>query len=323
MASQTVSLPQTLYGRDFLALEDFTQEELLSLLRFAAELKRQKKAGAPHRLLEGKSVAMYFEKPSNRTRVSFEVGIFDLGAHPINLRREEINLGVRETIADTARTLSRYVDGIMIRTFAQNDVEELARWASVPVINGLTDLHHPCQVMADLLTVQEVFGELKGKKLAYIGDGNNMAHSLLIGCATVGMDVAIATPAGYEPQKAIVQKAEALAQANGCQVLVTHHIDSAVEGAHAVYTDVWASMGQESEAQERREKFAGFIVNNRVMAQAAPNAIVLHCLPAHRDEEIAADTFETHANVIFEQAENRLHAQKAIMVALMGQPANA
>lgn len=323
MVSQAIPLPQTLYGRDFLALEDFTPEELQAMLNFAVFLKREKKMNRPHHLLEGKSVAMYFEKPSNRTRVSFEVGIFDLGAHPIYLRKEEINLGVRETIADTARTLSRYVHGIMIRTFAQNDVEELARWASVPVINGLTDRHHPCQVMADLLTAQEAFGDLKGKKLTYIGDGNNMAHSLLIGCAQMGMDVAIATPAGFEPLKEIVEKANAIAQKTGGTVLVTNNIDQAVAGAHVLYTDVWASMGQEAEAEERRVKFEGFQINSRLMGLADPKAIVLHCLPAHRGEEITHEILEAHADTIFEQAENRLHAQKAIMVALMFDPAKA
>lgn len=323
MVTSTLSYPSTLYGRDFLTLEDFSRDELQGLLTFAATLKQDKKAGKPHRLLDGKSVAMYFEKPSNRTRVSFEVGIFDLGAHPIYLRKEEINLGVRESIADTARTLSRYVDGIMIRTFAHADVEELAQWASIPVINGLTDLHHPCQVLADLLTVQEVFGELKGKKLAYIGDGNNMANSLLMGCAVMGMDVAIATPPGFEPPAEIVTKAEAVARKSGATVRITNNIDDAVAGAHAVYTDVWASMGQESEAEERRRKFTGFQINARVMSLADPKAIVLHCLPAHRGEEIAADTLETHADIIFEQAENRLHAQKAVLVALMMPSAGA
>lgn len=320
MSPQTLSLPQTLYGRDFLSLEDFSQDELAALLAYASVLKQEKKSGRPHPLLQGKSVAMYFEKPSNRTRVSFEVGIYDLGAHPIYLRKEEINLGVRETIADTARTLSRYVDGIMIRTFAQSDVNELARWSSAPVINGLTDLHHPCQVMADLLTFQEVFGSFKGKKLAYMGDGNNMANSLMIGCAKMGMDVAIITPSGFEPLKEVTDKAQAIAQQAGSTVQVTHDIQTGVQGAHAVYTDVWASMGQEAEADARRQKFQGFVVNNQVMQWADPKAIVLHCLPAHRGEEIDADTLEAHADVIFEQAENRLHAQKAIMVALMKDP---
>ncbi len=323
MVSQTFSRCPALYGRDFVALEDFTSDEIRALLNFAIFLKQEKKAAHSHPLLSGKSVAMYFEKPSNRTRVSFEVGIYDLGAHPIYLRKEEINLGVRETIADTARTLSRYVDGIMIRTFAQSDVEELAQWASVPVINGLTDMHHPCQVMADLMTFQEVFGTFEGKKLTYIGDGNNMAHSLLMGCALVGMDVTITTPSGFEPLPEVVQKATEIGQKTGASILITNNIDAAVRGSHAVYTDVWASMGQESEAEARRAQFKGFQINSHVMSLAVPKAIVLHCLPAHRGEEITADVMETHANTIFEQAENRLHAQKAIMVALMRDPSKA
>lgn len=318
MSSQMVSVPQkTLYERDFISLEDFTQKELQSLLLYAEYLKREKKMGAVRHLLSGKSIAMYFEKPSNRTRVSFEVGIYELGAHPIYLRKEEINLGVRETIADTARTLSRYVDGIMIRTFAHNDVEELAKWASVPVINGLTDLHHPCQVLADLLTFKEVFNEFKGKKLTYMGDGNNMAHSILLGCSIMGLDVSIVTPAGFEPKREIVEKARNFADKSGSSVIVTNDIEMAVQGSHAIYTDVWASMGQEREAEERRIKFKGFIVDERIMRWADPSAIVLHCLPAHRGEEISAEIMDAHADIIFEQAENRLHAQKAIMVALM------
>ncbi len=320
MSAQAVSIPK-LYGRDFVALEDFTPDELKGLLDYAIVIKQEKRNRRPHAYLQGKSVAMYFEKPSNRTRVSFEVGIYDLGAHPIYLRKEEINLGVRESIADTARTLSRYVDGIMIRTFAHTDVEELARWASVPVINGLTDLHHPCQVMADLLTFQEKFGSFSGKKLAYMGDGNNMANSLMIGCAQVGMDVTIITPSGFEPPKDVVAKAEAIGAKTGAAVAITHDIEAGVKGAHAVYTDVWASMGQEAEADARRNKFMGFTVDSKVMGWADPNAIVLHCLPAHRGEEIAPDTLETHADTIFEQAENRLHAQKAVMVATMADEA--
>jgi ornithine carbamoyltransferase len=309
--------PPALYGRDFLTLEDFLPLELSALLDFATLLKRQKRDSQVHPWLAGKSVALYFEKPSNRTRVSFEVGVFDLGAHPIYLRKEEINLGVRETIADTARTLSRYVDGIMIRTFAHGDVEELAKWATVPVINGLTDDHHPCQVLADLMTCRERYGDLRGRKLAYLGDGNNMAHSLLMGCTLMGMEVAIATPPGFEPCAKKVDQANRLADEHGGQVRITHDIQEAVSGSDVVYTDVWASMGQELEAETRRNAFAGFQVNRQVMNRAKSEAIVLHCLPAHRGEEIDADTLEAHADSIFEQAENRLHAQKAVMVALM------
>lgn len=310
-------LPSYLQGRDFLTFLEYSPEELQELLSLAAHLKQLKRNRIPHKVLEGRSVALYFEKPSNRTRVSFEVGVFDLGAHPFMLRKEEINLGVRETIADTARTLARYVDCIMIRTFAQKDVEELAQWSDVPVINGLTDDYHPCQVLADLLTVQEKFGSFKGRKLTYVGDGNNMAHSLMLGCAMVGMDVTIASPSGYQPNAAITQKAQELGAASGATVLVSDDIKSAVKNASAVYTDVWASMGQEAEAEARKKIFRDYQVNAENMALAASDAIVLHCLPAHRGEEITADVLEKHADIIFEQAENRLHAQKAVMAAII------
>ena len=320
MAATALTNPVSLNlkGRDFLTLADFTQQDVFNLLNLAAELKQLKKSQVPHRYLEGKSVALYFEKPSNRTRVSFEVGIFDLGAHPIMLRKEEINLGVRETIGDTARTLSRYVDGIMIRTFAQADVVELAEYATVPVINGLTDDYHPCQVLADLLTVKEQFETFQGRKLTYVGDGNNMAHSLMMGCAQVGMDVAIACPSDFRPQPEIVKKAESIATAHGAKITITDDVRAAVDGASAVYTDVWASMGQEAEAEARRQHFKAYQVNDALMALAAPNAIVLHCLPAHRGEEITHEVLEKHATVIFDQAENRLHAQKSVLAAMMG-----
>ncbi len=310
-------LPSHLKGRDFLTFLEYSPQELQELLSLAAQLKELKRTRTPHQLLEGRSVALYFEKPSNRTRVSFEVGVFDLGAHPFMLRKEEINLGVRETIADTARTLSRYVDCIMIRTFAQKDVEELAQWSDVPVINGLTDDYHPCQVLADLLTVQEQFGSFKGRKLTYVGDGNNMAHSLMLGCAMVGMDVTIASPSGYQPQPDITKKAEELAAANGAKVVISDDVKAAVKDASVVYTDVWASMGQEAEAEARKQIFKDYQVNAENMALAKSDAIVLHCLPAHRGEEITAEVLEKHAKVIFDQAENRLHAQKAVMAAII------
>jgi ornithine carbamoyltransferase len=319
MATQfdTRLVPTQYKGRDFLSLGDYSGNEILELLQLAAELKRMKREGKPHKLLEGKSVAMYFEKPSNRTRVSFEVGIFDLGAHPIMLRKEEINLGVRETIADTARTLARYVDGIMIRTFAQNDVEELAQWSSVPVINGLTDEHHPCQVLADLLTIQEKLGSFKGHKLVYVGDGNNMAHSLMEGCALVGMDVTIACPSGYSPQPKILEAAQGFARQHGSSVSVSEDVLEAVKDASVLYTDVWASMGQEAESEARKEVFKNYQVNEAALKAARPDAFVLHCLPAHRGEEITEEALERFADVIFEQAENRLHAQKAVMAAIV------
>lgn len=308
-------IPTRMKGRDFLTFLEYTPDELLELLDLATYLKRLKREHIAHRLLAGRSVAMYFEKPSNRTRVSFEVGIYDLGAHPFMLKKEEINLGVRETIADTARTLARYVDGIMIRTFAQKDVDELAEWSSVPVINGLTDDYHPCQVLADLLTVKEKFGGFAGHKLTYVGDGNNMAHSLLLGCAMVGMGVVIASPSGYQPRPAIVEQARAFAKAHGSEVSVTDDVKAGVTDASVLYTDVWASMGQEAEAELRKEVFKNYQVNAQNLALARPDAIVLHCLPAHRGEEITADVLEAHADTIFEQAENRLHAQKAVLAA--------
>jgi ornithine carbamoyltransferase len=313
---ETLSAPR-LKSQDFLTVADLSTQELVEVLDYAAYLKRLRKSGTPHRLLEGKSVAMYFEKPSNRTRVSFEVGIADLGAHPVMLRKDEVNLGVRETIADTARTLSRYVDAIMIRTFAQSEVEELAQYATVPVINGLTDEHHPCQIVADLLTVKERLGEFRGRKLVFIGDGNNIAHSLLEGCALVGMDVTIACPASHHPLPDVLQKVEKIAIATGSKISVTDNVLSASEGASVLYTDVWASMGQEQEIAERQRVFQGFQINDKVLGVAAPDAIILHCLPAHRGEEITPDAFEKHAGVIFDQAENRLHAQKAVMVSLL------
>jgi ornithine carbamoyltransferase len=306
--------------QDFLTLADVGPETLTALLDLADAFKAARKNGQPHPLLAGQHVAMYFEKPSNRTRLSFEVGIVDLGAHPAVLRKEEINLGVRESIEDTARTLSRYVHAIMIRTFAQQDVEALAAAATVPVINGLTDAHHPCQVVADLQTIREQFGTLAGRKLVFIGDGNNMAHSLLEGGALTGMHVTIACPKGYEPDATLLAQAQRLAQASGAQLAVMDDVQAAVQGAHVLYTDVWASMGQEAEAEKRRRDFAGFQINAQRLAEAHPDAVVLHCLPAHRGEEITHEALERHAAVVFNQAENRLHAQKAILTGLLLQP---
>lgn len=320
MAAHTIQAPTELYGKDCLDLREMTPQTMMQLLDYAQFIKSEKRKGRLHRLLDGMSIAMYFEKPSNRTRVSFEVGIYDLGAHGIYLRKEEVNLGIRESIGDTARTLSRYVNGIMIRTFKHSDVEELAQYATVPVINGLTDDHHPCQVLADLLTVYETFGSLKGQKLSYIGDGNNMAHSLLLGGAISGMDVSIGCPKDYSPNPAIVAQAQAIAKDTGAVLSVVHSPEEAVKDATAVYTDVWASMGQEAEAAKRQQDFKGYQVNGSLMKLAKPNAIVLHCLPAHRGEEIDHETLEAHAGSIFEQAENRLHAQKALMVALLKNP---
>jgi ornithine carbamoyltransferase len=315
LSVNALKLPR-LNTKNFLHLAQFSADEIAQLLDLALTLKRDQKQGTAHPILAGKSIGMYFEKPSNRTRVSFEVGIHQLGAQPIMLHKAEINLGVRETIEDTARTLSRYVDGMMIRTFAHKDLEDFAAAASIPLINGLTDDHHPCQVMADLLTVRERFGSLKGHKLVYVGDGNNMANSLLEGCALSGMDVVIACPEGYTPATQVLDWAKQ--HTTGQLVGVEHDVLKAAEGASVIYTDVWASMGQEAEAEARKQIFKAYQVNEALMAKAKPDAIVLHCLPAHRGEEITHETLERFAEVIFDQAENRLHAQKAIMAALMG-----
>lgn len=305
-------------GRDFLTLADYDRESITYLLDLATRLKQETQIGIKHHVLEGKTLVLIFAKPSLRTRVSFEIGIYQLGGNALTLKQDDINLGVRETIADTARTISRYADGVMIRTFAQKDVEEFAKYADIPVINGLTDSSHPCQVMADLLTIKEKFGSLENLKLTYIGDGNNMAHSLMLGCSLVGMDVSIACPSGYEPDAAYVQKAEEFGAVSGAKVeVVVDNPELAVKNANIVYTDVWASMGQEAEAEKRKAVFKPYQVNSQLLSHAADDVIVLHCLPAHREEEISEEVLEKYSHVIFEQAENRLHAQKAIMAAIM------
>jgi ornithine carbamoyltransferase len=302
--------------KDFIEIHDFTADEVREILELSAAIKaKPKKYGDA---LEGQTLGMIFEKSSTRTRVSFEVGMFQLGGHALFLSARDIQLGRGEPIHDTARVLSRYVDGIMARTFAHETVTDLARYASIPVINGLTDLSHPCQAMTDYFTAYEKFGgELRGRKLAYIGDGNNMAHSLMFGAPKVGMDIAVACPAGYAPDPAIVAQAGEDAKAAGTKMLVTTSIEEAVHGADVVETDVWASMGQEAEAEKRARDFAGWIVDERVMSMAKPDAIFMHCLPAHRGEEVAAEVIDGPKSVIYDEAENRLHVQKAIMVALM------
>ena len=306
-----------LKGKDFLTLADYDKESINYLLDLASRLKQDNKIGNKHHILKNKTLAMYFEKPSLRTRMSFEVGIQQLGGNALVLRKEEINLGVRETIADTARVISRYVDGIMIRTFAHSDVEEFAKWADIPVINGLTDSLHPCQVLADLLTIKEKFGYFEDLKLAYLGDGNNMTHSLLIGCAIMGIDISVGCPDGYEPDQKYIKKAEEIAAKSGSIIDITNDPLEAAEMADILYTDVWASMGQESEAEERRKIFKPYQINSEIIQNTNEDAIVLHCLPAHRGEEITEEVFEQYAPTIFEQAENRLHAQKAILASIM------
>jgi len=301
--------------KDFIEIHDYSADEVRELFEIARDMKAD--PDKYRRALEGQTLAMIFEKSSTRTRVSFEVGMFQMGGHALFLSARDIQLGRGEPIVDTARVLSRYVDGIMARTYAHRTVTDLAAFATVPVINGLTDLSHPCQVMADYFTAWEKFGELKGRKLAYVGDGNNMAHSLMFGAPKVGMHVAVATPAGYAPDPTIVGAAQADADAAGTKVVVTTSIEEAVRGADVVETDVWASMGQEEEAEKRRRDFEGWQVDKRVMSMANSDAIFMHCLPAHRGEEVAAEVIDSPQSVIFDEAENRLHVQKAIMYALM------
>ncbi|MCZ7651368.1 MAG: ornithine carbamoyltransferase [Thermoanaerobaculia bacterium] len=302
--------------RHFISLHDLTAAELAGLLQLGLDVKahRARYAGA----LAGQTLAMIFQKSSTRTRVSFEVAMLQLGGHGLFLSGRDIQLGRGETISDTAQVLSRYVDGIMARTFAHQDVLDLARFGSVPVINGLTDDLHPCQVVADLLTIREAFGDLEGRKIAYVGDGNNVAHSLMFGAAKAGMNIAIASPAGYRVQEKYLELARADAEAAGTRIELTEDPREAVRGASAVYTDVWASMGQEEEAAKRLRAFAGYQVDAAMMALAHPEAIFLHCLPCHRGEEVAAEVVDGPQSRVFDEAENRLHAQKAILLWLMG-----
>ena len=298
--------------KHLLKLGDLSTQEITQILDLADQLKAERKAGIPHRHLEGQTLGMIFTKSSTRTRVSFEVGIHDLGGHAMFLSSRDIQLGRGESIKDTARVLSRYLDGIMIRTFDQKDPEDLAKYGSIPIINGLTDYCHPCQVLADLQTIREFKGSLEGKKLCFVGDGNNMANSLIVGGIKMGMYVSVACPEGYRPDANII----AWANETG-RLQITDDIFAAAADADAIYTDVWASMGQEGEAEERKRVFKGYCVDAKLMSVAKPDAMVLHCLPAHKGEEITEDVFEAHAAEIFEEAENRLHAQKAVMVLTM------
>ena len=295
--------------RDFLAVTDLSRPELLDLIDLAGRMKRREYEEQP---LAGKTLAMIFTKSSTRTRVSFEVGAGQLGGHALFLSSRDIQLGRGEPIRDTARVLSRYVDGIMIRTFAHADVEELARFAGVPVINGLTDYNHPCQILADLLTVQENFGDVSKRVVAWIGDGNNMAHSWIEAAAVLGFELRLACPEGYDPDPALVASAR-----KSTSIVLTRSPDEAARGADVVNTDVWASMGQEAEQAQREKAFKGFIVDERLMALAAPSAIFLHCLPAHRGEEVSEAVLEGPQSRVWDEAENRLHAQKALMAILM------
>lgn len=299
--------------KHLLKLLDLTQEEILRILNLADQLKYEQKHKIAHRHLEGKTLGMIFQKASTRTRVSFETGMFQLGGHALFLSSNDMQIGRGEPVEDTARVLSRYLDGIMIRTYDQSEVEALAKHGTIPVINGLTDLFHPCQVLADLMTVREYKGRLDGIKMCYIGDGNNMANSLIVGGIKVGMRVSVACPEGYDPDKDVLD----FAKTNGGFSLYRNSLEAA-QDADVIFTDVWASMGQEDEAEKRKKAFKGkYQVNSELLAVAKDDCIVQHCLPAHRGEEITADIFEAHANEVFDEAENRLHAQKAVLVTLM------
>ncbi|WP_068777468.1 ornithine carbamoyltransferase [Paenibacillus sp. FJAT-26967] len=306
-----------LKGRDFLGLVDYTPAELNYLISLARDLKAKQKAGEAHQLLKGKTLGMIFEKSSTRTRVSFEVGMFQLGGHALFLSKNDIQLGRGETVSDTAQTMSRYLDGIMIRTFAHRNVVDLARAATIPVINGLTDFSHPCQALTDYMTIQEHKGSLEGLKIAYIGDGNNMVHSLMVGAAKFGMHIAVASPEGYTPQEELVRTSKEFASQTGGSVLVTNDPKEAAADADVIYTDVWASMGFEAEQQERERAFSGYQVNEELMSYAKKDYLFLHCLPAHRGEEVSEGVIDGPNSFVFDQAENRLHAQKAIMASIM------
>ncbi|MBP5580111.1 MAG: ornithine carbamoyltransferase, partial [Ruminococcus sp.] len=293
--------------KHLLKMLDLSTEEIIEILNLADQLKYELKHGIPHPHLKGKTLGMIFQKSSTRTRVSFETGMYQLGGYPLFLSSNDLQIGRGEPVQDTARVLSRYLDGIMIRTFEQKEVEDLAEYGSIPIINGLTDFCHPCQVLADLMTIREFKGSFDGLKMCFIGDGNNMANSLIVGCLKVGMSVAIACPDDYQPPKEILD----FAKGYGDKFEMTNLPAQAAKGADVLITDVWASMGQEGEAEKRRKAFAGYQINDDLMTKANADAIVLHCLPAHREEEITEKVFEAHADEIFEEAENRLHAQKA------------
>ncbi len=305
--------------RDFLTLDDLRLEELEGLLARARELKEKARRGKRVKTLEGKTLGLIFFKASTRTRVSFEVGMLQLGGNSLYLGANDLQLGRGETIRDSARVLSRYLDGMVIRTFDHADGEALARFSSIPVINGLTDKFHPCQALSDIFTIGELFGSWRGVKVAYVGDGNNVAHSLMVGCAKLGLSLAVATPAGYEPEPDVVRRAQELAHEGGTELILCNEPAGAVAGARVVYTDVWASMGQEAEQEERRKRFRGFQVNGSLLKGAAPGAWFMHCLPAHRGEEVTEEVFEGKQSAVWEQAENRLHVQKAILEMLLGE----
>lgn len=304
-------------GKDLISIADLSLEEIYEIFDVAKTLKEKLYMGEEHQLLKGKTLGMIFSKPSTRTRISFETGIYQLGGHGMYFNQNDLQLGRSENIHDTAKVLSRYLNGIMIRTFSHQDVIDLAKYATIPVINGLTDLLHPCQVLTDLFTILEKKRKLQGLKLVYVGDGNNVAHSLLNGCSKVGMDIVVASPKGYEPKKEIVENAKETARKMGSKVEIINNPVEAVKDADIVYTDVWASMGQEKEAEERRKIFKDFQVNLELVKYAKEDYLFMHCLPAHRGEEVVDEVIDSPNSIVFDEAENRLHVQKAIMALVM------
>lgn len=306
--------------RDLLSLQDLTGAEVSELLELTEQLKQDKYQ--LNNQLKGKTIALVFQKPSNRTRVSFEVGIYQLGGNCVYLGPSEIDLGVRESAADVSKTLSRYLDGIVTRTNTHKDVSQLAQHSSIPIINGLSDLYHPCQALTDIYSIKEKFGKTEGLTLAYIGDGNNVCHSLLLGCAKVGINVNVATPPQYEPQNNIVQLAQTCANDTGAKIITTHSPQEAVEGVNIIYSDVWVSMGQEEESNKRLKDFSGYQINTKLTQLADRDFIFMHCLPAHRDQEVTAEVIDGTHSIVFDQAENRLHTQKAILITLLGDNLN-
>jgi ornithine carbamoyltransferase len=304
-------------GKSLIEINHLSLEEIYQIFDLSKTLKEKQNTGEPHKLLEGKTLGMIFSKPSTRTRISFETGIYQLGGMGMYFNQNDLQLKKSESVSDTAKVLSRYLNGIMIRTFDHQDVIDLAKFGSIPVINGLTDLHHPCQVLTDLFTVLEKRRTLKGLKLVYIGDGNNMAHSLLHGCSKVGMNITIASPSGYMPHQEIVAESKVNAKYMGSKIEITEDPVKAVSGADIIYTDVWASMGQEKEAVERRKKFIKYQVNSKLVKNAKDDYIFMHCLPAHRGDEVTDEICDSPNSVIFDEAENRLHVQKAIMALVM------
>ncbi len=310
-------MTMSLRGRDFISVDALSPEELWHVLEYATELKRRAKAGERPSLLAGKVLAMIFEKPSLRTRVTFEVGMWELGGHAIYLAPQDIQLGTRESVADIARNLERWAAGVMARVSEHGSIEQLAQHAAVPVINGLSNREHPCQTLADLLTIHERFGRLEGVRVAWIGDGNNVCHSLLLGAAKVGAHVTIAAPVGYEPDGAILTRAREIAARSGSRIGIGTDPREAARGADVIYTDVWTSMGSEADRAERLDVFAKFRVDARLVSEAAGNAVVMHCLPAHRGEEITDEVLDGPQSIVFNQAENRLHAQKALLALVL------